>query len=156
VSVLAGALLAHVSAVALVKEVPTCVTATASPEWQNGVVCVSGHDNGKVCLWGLQSLSSDGPSRAAEGPASSQSQQQEQQQQQEGEKGRNTGTIQGRQLKVMQVLQGVHQAAITAVRVGREQRDMAVGDAVGRLSRWSSVRIETLSERELAELMDVR
>ncbi len=153
--------LAHVSAIAVVKEVPTCVTATGCPEWQDGVVAITGHDNGKICLWGLQSL--------PPGSASRQQQQQQQKQPQcnateveadadaegdgEAGMGSNTGMMQGRQLKVMQILQGVHTAAITTVRVGREQRDLAVGDATGRLSKWASVRLDQLSERELLEMV---
>ena len=66
--------------------------------------------------------------------------------------GSNTGTTQGRQLRVMQILQGVHTAAITAVRVGREQRDLAVGDAMGRCSKWTSVRLDQLPEKEIMQL----
>ncbi len=160
-----GEPLAQVSAIAVVKEVPTCAVATDCPEWLNGVVAVTGHDNGKLCLWALQDLAGgDDPatvvvgtggevveaasadtSSGGGGRSSSDS---------DGEKdvGSNTGTTKGRQLKVMQILQGVHTAAVTAVRVGREQRDLAVGDAMGRCSKWTSVRLDQLPERELLQL----
>jgi hypothetical protein len=61
--------------------------------------------------------------------------------------------VQGRQLKVKQVLQGVHSAAITALRVGKDQRDLVVGDATGKLTRWTSVRLDQLSEKELSDFL---
>ena len=172
-----GEPLAQVSAIAVVKEVPTCVVATDCPEWQNGVVAVTGHDNGKLCLWGLQNLSDDEPGRSvAEGEAAAAAgaaggrggggggaggggrgigdNAGDGSNGGEGEVdvGSNTGTTQGRQLRVMQILQGVHTAAITAVRVGREQRDLAVGDAMGRCSKWTSVRLDQLPEKEIMQL----
>lgn len=134
---------------AVVKDcLPSCLVATSCPEWQNGVVAITGHDNGKVCLWSMQALSSDIDSsiRRSTDEALGTS---------------IGGTISaligqaplGRQLKVMQILQqGVHVTPITAIRVGRDQRDIVVGDASGRLSRWSSVRLDSLTEKELAEL----
>ncbi|GAB5029584.1 wd repeat and fyve domain-containing protein 3 [Nannochloropsis oceanica] len=173
-----GEPLAQVSAIAVVKEVPTCVVATDCPEWQNGVVAVTGHDNGKLCLWGLQNLSDDMPGRsvidgevtaavvamAGEGSPGGggeggrrdrvckSSGDESNSGEEEVDVGSNTGTTQGRQLRVMQILQGVHTASITAIRVGRDQRDLAVGDAMGRCSRWASVRLDQLPEKEIMEL----
>ena len=172
-----GEPLAQVSAIAVVKEVPTCVVATDCPEWQNGVVAVTGHDNGKLCLWGLQNLSDDRPDRSvidgeataavvavAGGGSRGEGQGVRGDRvgdstghgsncgEEEADVGSNTGTTQGRQLRVMQILQGVHTASITAVRVGREQRDLAVGDAMGRCSRWASVRLDQLPEKEIMQL----
>jgi len=133
--------------VAVVKDcLPSCVVATSCPEWQNGVVAISGHDNGKVCLWSLQPLSNegDGVRRSSD----------------EGLGGTNSVTSAtgglaplGRQLKVMQILQqGAHVTPVTALRVGKDQRDIVIGDASGRLSRWSSVKLDQLTEKELTEL----
>ena len=135
-----GDLIAQISAIAIVKEVPTCVTATNCAEWQNGVVAITGHDNGKVCLWGLQNLSADGPSKSIDFSD-------------EGSQQSNFST-QGavRQLRVMQVLEGVHSEAITAIRVHKDQREIVVGDGSGKLSRWASVRVDELKDKELQDL----
>lgn len=135
-----GDLIAQISAIAIVKEVPTCVTATSCAEWQNGVVAITGHDNGKVCLWGLQNLSADGPSKSIDFSD-------------EGSQQSNFST-QGavRQLRVMQVLEGVHSEAITAVRVHKDQREIVIGDGSGKLSRWASVRVDELKDKELQDL----
>ena len=37
-----------------VKDMPVCVYATNCAEWQEGVVCITGHNGGRVCLWGIQ------------------------------------------------------------------------------------------------------
>ena len=141
--------MAQVSSVAVVKDcLPSCVVATSCPEWQNGVVAITGHDNGKVCLWSLQPLSSDsdGGRRNDEGVSSGGT---------SGGISTATGGLAplGRQLKVMQILQqGAHVTPVTALRVGKEQRDIVIGDASGRLSRWSSVKLDQLTEKELTEL----
>lgn len=140
---------------------------------QDGVVSITGHDNGKVCLWGLQhlstettanstlhsssnsniNLSTNGGGGEAAGDGASSTGQEGGEEEARGGEGSNSGTIQGRQIKLMQILAGPHHGStITSLRVGREQRDLAVGDASGRLSRWTSLRLEEVSKDELAVL----
>jgi len=161
-----GELLAQVSAIAVVKEVPTCAVATGCPEWLNGVVAVTGHDNGKLCLWGLHHLSDDEAGQRLDRGASAAGAREERAWRggkcmdgddlagagAEVDLGSNTGTTQGRQLKVMQILQGIHTAAITAIRVGKDQRGVTAGDAAGKCSRWTSMRLDQMPERELVQL----
>ena len=161
-----GELLAQVSAIAVVKEVPTCAVATGCPEWLNGVVAVTGHDNGKLCLWGLHHLSDDEAGQRLDRGASAAGAREERAWRggkcmdgddlagpgAEVDLGSNTGTTQGRQLKVMQILQGIHTAAITAIRVGKDQRGVTAGDATGKCSRWTSMRLDQMPERELVQL----
>lgn len=129
---------------------------------QDGVVSLTGHDNGKVCLWGLQNLSGDGGTSASSNSSSSNNNNSSSNtnnssidcaEARGGGEGSNTGTIQGRQIKLLQILSGgVHTSTITSIRVGREQRDLAIGDATGKISRWVSLRLEEVSKEELAVL----
>lgn len=128
---------------------------------QDGVVSITGHDNGKVCLWGLQNLSGDGTSASSNSSSSNNNNNSSSNTnnssidcaEARGGEGSNTGTIQGRQIKLLQILSGgVHTSTITSIRVGREQRDLAIGDATGKISRWVSLRLEEVSKEELAVL----
>ncbi|CAM9964054.1 unnamed protein product, partial [Phaeothamnion confervicola] len=49
-----GDLLARCSVTALRRTVATCAVATDCPDWQDGVVAVTGHDNGDIVLWGIR------------------------------------------------------------------------------------------------------
>ncbi|CAM9326778.1 unnamed protein product, partial [Chrysoparadoxa australica] len=49
-----GDLLARCTVTTMRRGFPTCLVSTDCPDWQDGVVAVTGHENGEVSLWGIK------------------------------------------------------------------------------------------------------
>ncbi|KAG5181492.1 BEACH domain-containing protein [Tribonema minus] len=144
-----GDLLARWSA-AQRRSLPTVAIATRCPHWQEGVVAVTGHDNGDVSLWGIQWSGAGGGGSGGGGSGGSSG---------SGAGCEETGSIMARtsipprDLVCRRVLNGAHTRAVTCVRVCDDQRELLVGDAKGVVSRWQCLRLADMSQGELRELM---
>lgn len=124
------------------------------PLFKDGVVAVTGHDNGDVSLWGIQW---SGPSPPRSSPVRSLG---------AGSRdsvgggmkpiefpGRVGWSGSQRPLRLLRVLSGAHEKRVTFVRVCDGAREMLVGDAGGNISRWQCVRLDLLRSEELNRLV---
>ena len=151
---------------------PTCAASTDCPDWQDGVVAATGHDNGDVLLWSIDwssggrlSSSHRGGGGGGGGGASSEPiRHQPGMMMVHGEAsgvggGRGGGgggdgtALSVRPLRLERVLSGAHQKRITFVRVCEGGREMLVGDSSGEMSRWQCIRLDQLSSEELNQLV---
>ncbi|CAN0388200.1 unnamed protein product, partial [Hapterophycus canaliculatus] len=137
---------------------------TACPDWQDGVVAATGHDNGDVLLWSIEWDSGGGGGGGDRGHPLSQQRAGEQQpirrvgstvshRDTRAAGGDGGGLNVVRPLKLERVLSGAHQKRITFVRVCEGGREMLVGDASGAISRWQCIRLDQLSSDELNGLV---
>jgi WD domain, G-beta repeat len=175
-----GDLLARCSATALRRSSPTVAVSTDCAEWQDGVVAVTGHDNGDVSLWGIRwtqpavdtskllyehyragrggigTAGGVSPSPHASGASSgdyssvSSSFGGSRQQQYQQQQQQQQ---QVRDLVCMRVLNGAHSRAVTCLRVCSNQRELLVGDAKGIVSRWQCLKLGDMPQSELNELV---
>ncbi|CAN0408187.1 unnamed protein product, partial [Discosporangium mesarthrocarpum] len=142
----------------------------------DGVVAVTGHDNGDVLLWGIrwerpQPPRDDleqpwGGGRAGAGGAgvvarrgwgSDGSP--------EGKEEAATGAATAaaaaaaakpQQLCLLRVLNGAHQRPISFLRVCSSGRELLAGDSRGEISRWQCIRLDQLPSVELQQLVSTQ
>jgi Beige/BEACH domain/PH domain associated with Beige/BEACH/WD domain, G-beta repeat len=176
-----GDLLARCSATALRRSSPTVAVSTECAEWQDGVVAVTGHDNGDVSLWGIRwtqpavdtskllyehyragrggtgtaagTTASPHASGASSGDYSSVSSSFGSSRQQYHQQQQQQQSQQVRDLVCMRVLNGAHSRAVTCLRVCSNQRELLVGDAKGIVSRWQCLKLGDMPQSELNELV---
>jgi WD40 repeat protein len=117
-----GSLIAKCSAAALRKSLPTTAISTQCGYWQDGIVAVTGHDNGDISLWGINWTNT-------------------------ANKGENV-----KDLVCRRVLNGAHNKPISCIRISDDQRELLIGDYKGVVSRWQCLRLGDLSQAELSDL----
>ncbi|CAM9548343.1 unnamed protein product [Ectocarpus sp. 4 AP-2014] len=148
-----GRLLASCSVTALRRGAPpTCAVSTSCPDWQDGVVAATGHDNGDVLLWAIEWGDGGKDSRGTKPTRRLDATHGETRDTRAGA-GAGAGAGGVRPLKLQRVLSGAHQKRITFVRVCSGGREMLAGDSSGEISRWQCIRLDQLSSAELNQLV---
>ncbi|TYZ67457.1 hypothetical protein PybrP1_007872, partial [[Pythium] brassicae (nom. inval.)] len=110
-----GDLLAAASVASCGLSAVTAAIATRCEMWQDGAVAVTGHSNGTIALWGLSYPSDIERERRAKAVVRK--------------------VVPSCQLFIMKLLLD-HRAAVTALTLGADQRQLLSGDAEGNCIRW--------------------
>jgi len=152
---------------------PTSMVSTHCREWASrGIVAAVGHDNGAVTLWSIApstpSRSSDagGSQRLGQDPAPSEQIETPASLESEGVEASGAAeltvtesarhVVRCREFELRQYLtprEDGGKAAVTALRVANRGSDLLAGDAAGALRRWTTLRLDQLSNEDLRTVL---